>query len=158
MLGDGGDGLVDALLQGGRAGARGDVAQALVDQGLGEHGRGGGAVTRDVVGLGGHLLDELRAEVLVRVVELDLAGDRHTVVGDGGGAELLVDDDVAALGADGHLDGVGQLVDTALQRAAGVLVELQDLRHVPVSSGGCADGPTGTPRPGSVLTRFRGVL
>ncbi len=43
----------------------GDVAQALADQRLGQHGRGGGAVTRDVVGLGRHLLDELGAEVLV---------------------------------------------------------------------------------------------
>ncbi len=133
VLGHGGDGLVDALLQGGGARAGGDVAQALVDQGLGQHGGGGGAVTRDVVRLGGDLLDELRAKVLVRVVELDLTGDGDTVVGDGRGAELLVDDDVAALGTDGHLDGVGQLVHAALQRAAGVLVELQDLRHGSVS-------------------------
>ncbi|ESP97698.1 DNA polymerase II large subunit [Streptomyces sp. GBA 94-10 4N24] len=127
--GDGGDGGVDALLQGGRGGAGGDVAQALADQRLGQHGRGGGAVTRDVVGLGRHLLDELGAEVLVRVVALDLTGDGDAVVGDGRGAELLVDDDVAALGADGHLDGVGQLVHAALKGATGVLVELQNLRH-----------------------------
>ena len=129
LLGHGLDRGVDALLQGGRGGAGGDVAQALADQRLGQHGGGGGAVTRDVVGLGRHLLHQLGAEVLVRVVELDLAGDGDTVVGDGGGAELLVDDDVAALGADRHLDRVGKLVDAALEGATGVLVELQDLRH-----------------------------
>src|SRR5690606_37346849 len=51
VLRDRGDGRVDALLQGGRGSAGGDVLQALADQGLGEHGGGGGAVTSDVVGL-----------------------------------------------------------------------------------------------------------
>ena len=97
LLGDGLDGRVDAPLEGGRVGAGGDVAQALADHRLGQHGGGGGAVTGDVVGLGRDLLDQLGAQVLVRVVELDLPGDGHAVVGDGGGAELLVEDDVAAL-------------------------------------------------------------
>src|SRR4051812_2709830 len=133
LLGHGLDRGVDALLQGGRGGTRGDVLQALAYQRLGEHGGGGGAVTRDVVGLGRHLLHQLGAEVLVRVLDLDLAGDGDAVVGDGGSAELLVDDDVAALGADRHLDRVGKLVDAALEGATGVLVELQDLRHGSVS-------------------------
>ena len=126
------DGLgrrVHAALEAHRVGAGRDGAQALVDHGLGEHGGGGGAVTGDVVGLGGHLLGELGAEVLERVVELDLASDGDAVVGDRGGAPLLVEDDVAALGAERHLDGVGEGVDAALERAAGVLVELQDLGH-----------------------------
>ena len=112
-----------------RVGAGGDVAHALVHQGLGEHGGGGGAVTGDVVGLGGDALGQLRAEVLVRVVEVDLPGDGHAVVGDRRGAELLVDDDVAAARAEGHLDRVGELVDAALEGAPGVLVELDDLGH-----------------------------
>ena len=62
---DGLDGRVDADLEAHRVGAGGDGAQALVDHGLAEHGRGGGAVTRDVVGLGGDLLGELRTHVLV---------------------------------------------------------------------------------------------
>ena len=66
-LDGGGDGLLDALLQAHRVGAGGDVAHAEVDQRLGEHGGGGGAVTGDVVGLGGDLLDELGAHVLERV-------------------------------------------------------------------------------------------
>ena len=116
-------GGVDAALERDRVGAGRDTAQALVDHGLGQHGRGRGAVTGDVVGLGRDLLGELRAEVLVRVLELDLAGDGHAVVGDGGGAPLLVDDDVAALGAERHLDGVGEAVHAALERPPGVLVE-----------------------------------
>ena len=96
-----------------------DVAQALGDHRLGEHGGGGGAVAGDVVGLGGDGLGQLGAEVLVRVVELDLAGDGDAVVGDGRAAELLVQHDVPAARAEGDLDRVGQLVDAALQRAAG---------------------------------------
>jgi hypothetical protein len=42
---------------------------------------------------------------------------------------LLVDDDVAAAGAERHLHGVGEPVHAALKVAAGVLVELQDLGH-----------------------------
>ena len=127
---DGVDGRVDPALEarGGRTG--GDVAQTLVDQRLGQDGRGGGAVTGDVVGLGGDLLGELGAEVLERVVELDLAGDGHAVVGDRRRTPLLVDHDVAALGPEGDLDGVGERVDATLQRLAGGVVEQQLLGHV----------------------------
>ena len=128
--GDGLDGRVDTPLERDRVGARRDVAQAGVDHGLGEHGGGGGAVTGDVVGLGGDRLGQLGAQVLVRVVELDLAGDRDAVVGDDRRPERLVEHDVAAAGAEGDLDRVGQLVDAALQGAAGVLVEAEDLRHL----------------------------
>ena len=128
-LADATDGLVDAALEVHRRAAGGDDLEALADHRLGQHGRGGGAVTGDVVGLGGDLLGELGAEVLVRVLELDLAGDGDTVVGDRGGAPLLVEDDVAALRAERHLDGVGERVDAALEAATRVLVELQDLGH-----------------------------
>ena len=134
LLGDGLDGLLDAALEGHRVGAGGDVAQALADQRLGEHGGGGGAVTGDVVGLLGDFLDELGADLLVRVLELDLLGDGHTVVGDRGGAPLLLQHDVAALGAERHLDGVGELVHAALEAAAGLFVERDDLGHVKWSS------------------------
>src|SRR5690606_26107004 len=93
-LGDLLRGRVGALLQRHRRGARGDAAQPLADQRLGQHGGGGGAVAGGVVGLGGDLLDQLGAEVLVGVLQLHLAGHGDAVVGDGRSAELLVDDDV----------------------------------------------------------------
>src|SRR5699024_4939412 len=43
--------------------------------------------------------------------------------------ELLVEDDVAALRSQRHLDGVGEGVDTALELATGALVKLQNLGH-----------------------------
>jgi hypothetical protein len=94
----GGDGLVDAALEGHGVGAGGHVAEALADQRLRQHGGGGGAVTGDVVGLGGDLLDQLGPHVLVGVLQLDLPGDGHAVVGDRGGAELLLQHHVAARG------------------------------------------------------------
>ena len=105
------------------------VLQALADDGLGQQGGGGGAVAGHVVGLGGDLLDDLGAHVLKGVGQLDLLGDGHAVVGDEGRAELLVQHHVAALGAQGDLNGVGELVDTALQSAAGVLAVDDLLSH-----------------------------
>jgi len=123
------DGSVDAALERGRGCTCGNVAKTLLDHGLSQDGRGGRAVTGDVVGLGGDLLGELRAEVLVRVVELHLTGDGHAVVGDGRSAPLLVDDDVATLGAERHLDRVGELVHASLERLARRVIELQRLGH-----------------------------
>ena len=105
------------------------LLQAVADHRPGEHGGGGGAVTGDVVGLLGDLLDELGADLLVGVLEVDLLGDGDAVVGDRGGAPLLLEDDVAALRAEGDADGVGQLVHAGLEAAAGLLVEGDDLGH-----------------------------
>ena len=125
----GGHGGLDALLEAHRVGAGGHVAKALADQRLGQHGGGGGAVSSDVVGLGGHLLHQLGTHVLEAVLQLHLTGDGYAVVGDGGGAELLVEDHVAALGAEGDLDGVGQLVHAGLEAATGLFIKLQDFCH-----------------------------
>ena len=128
--GDGGlDGGLDAPLQGHRVGAGGHVAEALVDHGPGEDGGGGGAVAGDVVGLLGDLLDQLGADLLVGVLELDLLGDGDAVLGDGGGAPLLLEDDVAALRAEGDAHGVGELVHPRLEGTTSLLVESDDLGH-----------------------------
>ncbi len=88
---------IDALLQQHRVRAGGDVAESLVNDRLRQHGRGGGAVTGHVVGLGGRFLEKLRAHVRERILELDLLGHGHAVMRDGRRAELLVERDVAAL-------------------------------------------------------------
>ena len=134
--GDGLDGLLDAPLERHRVRTRGHVAQALTDQRLSQHGGGRGAVTGDVVGLLRHFLDQLGPDLLPRVLELDLLGDRHTIVGDGGRAPLLLQDDVAAARAQRHLDGVGEGVHAALEPAARLLVERDHLRHEVLSSVG----------------------
>src|SRR5699024_3018725 len=102
-------GLGHALLHDNGVGAGGQVPQTLVDDGLGQQGGGGGAVAGHVVGLGGDLLHQLGAHVLKGIIQLDLLGDGHAVVGDEGGAELLVQHHVPALGAQSDLYGIGQL-------------------------------------------------
>jgi len=52
-----------------------------------------------------HLADELRADVLLLVCELDRLRDRHAVLGDLGRAEGLLDHDVAPLRPERHLHG-----------------------------------------------------
>src|SRR5207248_10509948 len=108
------DGPFDAALERHRVGTGRDVAQPFSYQSLSKNGRRGRAVTGDVVGLLRDFLDQLRADLLERIFELDLFGDRDAVVGDRGGAPLLFEDDVAALGPERHLHGVGELVHAAL--------------------------------------------
>ena len=68
-------------------------------------------------------------QVLVRVVEIDLAGDGHSVVGDRRATELLVQHHVPTTRAESDLVPIGQLVDAALQRRPGLGIEADLLRH-----------------------------
>ncbi len=119
-----GDGHVDAALQVHRVHAGGNRLGTFLDDRLGENGRRGGAVTGLVVGLRGDLAQQLGAEILELVLELDLLGDGDAVLGDAGRAERLLDHDVAALRTQRDLDGVGEDVDAAQQLVAGVGGEL----------------------------------
>jgi hypothetical protein len=127
FLSDDVDGLFDAALETHRVRTGSDVAQALAHERLSENGRGGGAVACYVVGLLRDLLDELGPDLLVGVLEIDLLGDGNTVVRDGGGAPLLLENDVSALGAQGDLHSVGEHVHAALERPPGLLVECNHL-------------------------------
>ena len=124
------DGLLDAALQFHRVRAGDDVLRALAIDRLREHGRRGGAVAGDVGRLARDLAHHLRAHVLERILQLDLLRHRHAVLGDGGRSELLVEDDVAALGPEGDLDRVGQLVDAAQDRLPRLLTVNNLLCHV----------------------------
>src|SRR5581483_1365443 len=116
-------------------GPGGDVLQTLANDRLGQNRRGRGAVAGDVVGGGRHLAHELCALVLEDVLDLDLPRDRDPVVGDRRRAELLVEDDVAALRAERDLDGVRYRVDALLERLAGIRLVLQFLVcHISFSS------------------------
>ncbi len=123
------DGLLQAALDDHRVGAGGDVPETLGHEGLGQHDRGRGAVPGHVVGLDGDLAQELGAHVLERLVERDVARDRHPVVGDGGRAVLLVEGDVAALGAQGDAHGVREAVDASHEGVTSGLVVEELLGH-----------------------------
>jgi hypothetical protein len=109
-----------------------------VDDGLGQNGGGRRAIAGHVVGLGGGFLEQLRAHVGEGVFEFDVLSDRHAIVGDGGGAELLVEGDVAALGAEGRLDGVGDGINASLQLAPRLFREYQLLRHKRIPPNFCS--------------------
>ena len=117
----GGYGHVDAALQIHRVGAGRDRLCAFLDDGLRKQGRRGGAVAGGVGGLRGDLAHHLRAHILELVLELDLLRHRHAVLGDAWGAERFLEHDIAALGAERHLDRIGQDVDAAEHALAGVL-------------------------------------
>src|SRR5216684_2226057 len=127
-------GLFDAALESSRAGACGDSLDALAEDGLSEHGRGGRAVTGNVGSLGSDFADHLRAHVLEGISELDLLGNGHAVLGDDGRAELLLDHRIAALGAEGDLHCVGKSIHAAQNRLTGILTCNNLLRHTGNSS------------------------
>ena len=75
-------GGVDAAAQGHRVGPGGHHPQPLEVDRLGQQRGGRGAVAGDVAGLRGRFLDQLGAQVLEGVVQFDLLGDGHAVLGD----------------------------------------------------------------------------
>ena len=79
---DQGDPLVDPVLQGHGIHAGDDEFRSLTVDRLGEDRGGRGAVAGLVRGLGGHLFDHLRPHVLEPVLQFDLLGDGHAVLGD----------------------------------------------------------------------------
>ena len=128
------DGLLDAALQGRRAGAGRDRLHAFAEDGLGQNGCGGGAVAGHVGGLGSHFAHHLRAHVFERILQLDFLCYGHAVLGDDRRAELLFDHRVAALGAERDLHGVRKSIDAAQDRLAGIFTSHDLLCHFCLSS------------------------
>ena len=130
QLGDNGRGrLLDAASQQHRVGALVERVHAFTNDRLREQRRRRRPVACQIRGLVGDLADELRAHVAVLVRQLDLARDRHAVVGDRRRPGEPLEYDVAALGAERHLDGVGQCVDAVLQQSTRLVIEVQALAH-----------------------------
>ena len=125
----GGDGQVDAALQRHRVGAGRHVAEALVEDGLGQDDGGGGAVAGHVGSLRGHLVRHLGAHVLELVGQFDFLGDGHAVLRDGRPAVRFLDDDVAAGGAERDADGVGQFLKAGRHLPLGVVGVQKLLGH-----------------------------
>src|SRR3982075_3472751 len=111
---------VDTALQVHRVHAGGNRLGAFTDDRSREHGCGGGAVTGGVCRFGSDFAHHLRAHVLELVLKLDFLGDGDAVLGDAGGAERLVEHDVAAFGAERHLHRVVENVDAAQHLVAGI--------------------------------------
>jgi hypothetical protein len=93
-------GLVDAALQCRRARAGRDRLHAFAEDGLRQHGCRRRAVAGHIAGLGRHFAYHLRAHVLQRIAQFDFLRYRYAVLGNDGGAELLLNHRIAALGAE----------------------------------------------------------
>ncbi len=63
-----------------------------------------GAVAGVIGSLFGDFTDHLSAHIFIRVLQVDLFGDRNTVFSDKRCAELLIDHNVAAAGAERDCD------------------------------------------------------
>src|SRR5665213_682398 len=133
---DGLNSLVDAALERHRVGAGGNGLDAFAIDCLCKHSRGRRTVAGYVGGLRGDFLDHLRAHVFEAVTELDFLGYGDAVLGDGRRAELLFDDDVAALGTERHLYRVGERVDATQDRLTRIFSMQNLLCHcvTPVNS------------------------
>ena len=107
----GDNGLVDSAFEVHGVHAGGHGLQAFLQHALGQHRGRGGTVTGHIRGLRGNLLDHLRAHVLELVFQFDFLGHGHAVLGHRRSTEALVQYHVAAFGAQGNLDRVGQGID-----------------------------------------------
>ena len=109
---DGFDCFVDTALEAHRVCAGCDVLEAFLEDGFGENGCRCGAVAGGIGGLACHFLDHLRTHVLVGVRKFNFLGYADTVLGDGGGAEFLVENDIASFRAECGFDRRAQLFHT----------------------------------------------
>ena len=112
-----------------RVSTGGDILHTLGNHCLCQNGCRGGTVACGIIGLGCDLTHQLCAHVLEFVLQLDLFCDGHAVVGDDRGTEFLAQHHIAALGAEGDLNGVCQGIDTGTQCLTGFLALLDLLSH-----------------------------
>jgi hypothetical protein len=129
LANDGLDSLVDTTLQRRRIRSGSNRLHALAEDRLGEHGCGRRSIARDVRGLRSNFLDELCADVLDRISELDLLGDRNAVLGDRRRTELLLDDDVATLRSERHLHCIRERIHAAKNCLTGIFTVQNLLCH-----------------------------
>ena len=106
-----GHGYVDAALEVHRVHAGGNELDAFLHDRSGKDRRGRGAIPGEVARLRGDFAHHLSAHVLELVVQFDLLGDGDAIFGDARRAEALVEDDIASLGTERHLNGAVENID-----------------------------------------------
>ena len=114
---------MDATRQSHRVGSCGNHLEPFAEDGFGQHRGCGRAVSCNVVGFAGGLLDKLSAEVFVCVFQIDVFGDCHTVFRDLGRAPAFVQHSIAATRTQRAFDRTGKLRNPGEQRLTGLIVE-----------------------------------
>ncbi len=107
--------FVDSLAENDRVCARSKVFQTLANDCLCKKHGGRGPVAGNVVRFGGNFFHELSAHVFKRIGQFDFFCDRHAVVGDEGGAKLLVQDYVPAFGAQRNFYRIRKRINARFQ-------------------------------------------
>ncbi len=113
------DRLFDTPLHDHGVGSGGNVLESFLDDGLGQQGSGGGTVSCHIIGLGGNFLHQLGSHILKGIFQFDFPGNGYPVVGDGGGTEFFVQNNVPALGPHGNLNGCCQFFYPSFQSPPG---------------------------------------
>ena len=129
VLNDSGYCLVDTALQVHGVGTCCHVLQAFANNGLSQYGGCCCAVACIVAGLACHALHELCASVLEGIGQFHFLCHRDAVLRNLRCAELLLDDNVATLRAESHLNCICQLVHALLHLVASLEVEFDIFCH-----------------------------
>ena len=101
-------GFFDAASQDDGVSARGKVFQTFAYDCLRQNNGGSGAVAGNVVRFGGNFFYKLRAHVFERIGKFDFFCDRNAVVRNQRSAELFIENNVSALGAERDFYRVGK--------------------------------------------------
>ena len=128
------DCFVDAAFQCHWARSSGNGLDAFTEDCLSQNGSGGRSVACDVRGLGSDFAHHLGAGVLEFVFQFDLLGNGDTVLCYCRRSELLLNHDVAALGAERHFHCVRQTVHACQKGAAGLFAVCYVFSHLFFSS------------------------
>ena len=136
------NGLFYASTDGHRVCSGSFVLQALQEDGLRYDGSGGGAVTGDVIGLGGYFLYHFGTHVLVRVFQFYFLGYCDTVLCDGRGTEAFFNDYVSAPRSQCNFDGLGYLAYSTGDYARGIF-PVENLLNCHGAPTSCAETQNG---------------
>ena len=113
-----------------RIGSGGNVFQTGTIDGFSQHGGGGGAVTRDIIGSRGDFFNELDSHVFVGVFQFDVFRDGHTVFGHLGSSPAFIEHCISASGTESAGNSLGEFGGSIQETRTGVVFKGQQFSHV----------------------------
>ena len=123
------DGLVDTALHIEWIGTGSHILHTLRKDGLSQNGSCGGTVASIIASLAGHTLHKLCAGILKGIFQFNLLGYGHTVLGNLGSAKLLINNNVATLGAQRNFHCISQRIGSSFEHLAGINIIFYFFSH-----------------------------